>query len=218
MFMRKIASILIIVFWCSCQNKEETQKIENEKKEQQISVDNEIVFKNLAVKYKADTVLNFKYTYELQDMYADIIPIRIQFSKYSTDVNKPEKKPICFMGEIKDIVKEDSVYIIEISIDRDNIHYTSDAFETGFYASLITKYSDFIELKKQLVSNEDTDKSMLFVPSKKISFVMHVTRVRSGIIPKEDNYSDENGTSSKHDYENPYFVFIGNMVDYHINK
>jgi hypothetical protein len=187
-----ISFLLLIVLFSSCgKSKEqiENEKYEaQEKKTEQIKMINEKAIINLSKRYKSisgwDT-LN-KFTYELQEMFID------------------KGELISFKGKLKDILKLDSTYFLNVKNNTEGPHYGYN-----FIAQIAINIEMLKELKQILLSKDYT---------KEGCFVFRVSKIYTAFPKlKSDNDTDSEDSYLGWDF-NTLIVFKGELIDFYMEK
>jgi hypothetical protein len=194
-----ILTIIILIGSCGesgHQSKEENDQVINEEKEQvvkqkkeQVKNANEKAISDLNHKHNAvygwDSLVTF--TYILQEMFID------------------EKKPMSFVGEIKNITKSDSNYLLKV-------HHSQWHYYNDYLALISISIEDFIELEKILKSDNHSNKGCFIIEVTKI--ISSSPKIISDIeMDGEDSYS-----SYSFDFDGTLLIIKGDLIDYHIDE
>ena len=168
--------------------KEEKQKV-TEQKEKTLESANEKSISDLALKYKAVTgwdTLNL-WTYHFQEMFID------------------SSKLINFEGEIKDITKTDSTFILKV-------HNTNWSSDKNYIAEITTNSKQLQQILNLLKSKKHSgDGSFIFKVSKIISAT---PEIKSDLkLDGEDSYS-----YLDYNFDANLIIFKGELIDCYLNE
>jgi hypothetical protein len=141
-----------------------------------------------------DTTENF--TYSLQESF------------------KSEAKPISFIGEIKDIIKKDSTYILKVM-------NTSSQSSKNFIAEISVTANMFQSMKSKLDPNETNEGCFIFKPTSIRS--SSLLKIDSEVSTDEDaqTVDDANANASSeltYDSSNIIVFFKGDMINFYLYK
>ena len=210
-FIKTLLPFLTLTFF-SCGSDEPTKEQPKEKWEnefnEQMSIDslNKTEVKNLSKKYDAilgwDTSLI--YTYQLQDLLSTT------------------KKPLTFIGKIKDIIKKDSNYIIfatsswtPFMVSLYYIH--TNSFSNKDYLAEFTVPSSKFEEMRSLLSPGKEAKEVCFIlncdkviSSSKIALDIQ----NSGSEAEKKNFSSEQALS----LDKTLVILKGEILDFYLYK
>lgn len=186
--MNNIPAYLLVILFClvSCESKKEPDKDKYEvRKENQNRLDslnqNEIL--KLINIHNAiagwDTVENF--TYYLQELFSDKL------------------RPASFMGNIKDIIKYDSMYVLKVV----NSNYQSP---NAFIAEISVNTLMFNKLKSLLKSSKGNEGC----------FIFQVENITSNI-PVLKSEIDESSSYLTLDFDETLIKFKGQLIDFYLN-
>lgn len=123
------------------------------------------------------------------------------FTFYLQETFENTHRPISFIGEIKDIVKKDSIYLLKVS--SSNSH-------KDFIAEISINATMFQELKSKLDPTEENEGCFIFQVTKISS---HLPVLKSEIEASGDNVEDASSYLTL-DFDEMVIKFQGKLVAY----
>lgn len=116
--------------------------------------------------------------------------------------------PISFIGEINDVIKKDSIYILKLTS-------THTSWFTNFTAQISVKPSVFDELKLHITRNKYRNEGCFIFKVSNIN--TYLPTLKSHIDKNGDN-ADEATSSLSLDFDEKVLEFKGNLIDYYLYK
>lgn len=183
-----------IILFTSCgkseqQVKEDKKQVVKQKTEQ-LKTANKKAISDINHKHNAvsgwDSLESF--TYVLQEMFVD------------------ENKLMNFKGEIKDIIKSDSTYLLKV-------HHNSDwPYKMDYLALISMSREKLVEIKEILKSDNHSNIGCFILKVSKI--ISSSPKIKPDLeLEGEDSYS-----YMDFDFDANLLIFKGDLVDFHINE
>ena len=197
--IKSLLSFFLVLIMASCgESKEEVEKRnEKIKEDKQETLDSLNVYNRENIIKENNAIVGWdstdNFTYTLQDLFAS------------------ESRPVSFRGEIKDIIKKDSVYILKVYRESSA---RSFRHSSNYIAEIIVNSNTFLTLKQKLDPDEYNTGCFIFNVTKVSSF----NPVLSSEVEKNGENADDATSYLILDGDQTTIKLQGTLVAYYINQ
>jgi hypothetical protein len=199
---KSLIPFLIFFAFVSCDNsKKEPEKSKYEiRSEKQDKLDTLNLIEAQRLSQTTNSIIGWdtpeNFTYSLQELF------------------ESGGKPVSFVGEIKDIIKKDSIYILKVM-------NTSSKSSKNFMAEISVTANMFQAMKLKLDPNETNEGCFIFKPTSIRS--SSLLKIDSEVSTDEDaqTVDDANANASSeltYDSSNIIVFFKGDMINFYLYK